>query len=421
MSNYVFVIDTKAQHGDPIHPAKARILLSQKKAAVFKRFPFTIILKEASEVKPIQAEIKLDPGSKVTGIAIVKNGLVIWAANLRHRGSKIKSDISTRKAVRRSRRQRKTRYRQARFLNRKRKKGWIAPSLKHRVLNVETWVSRIQKYVPVSKIIMELVKFDTQKMLSPEISGVEYQQGTLAGYEVREYLLEKFGRCCAYCDKKDVPLQIEHIHPKARGGGDRISNLTLSCDSCNQKKGTKSIDEFLKKDLTRAEKIKKTALAPLKDAAAVNTTRWKLFNTLKSILPTSTGTGGQTKYNRTRLGFDKDHYIDAACVGDVENLVFLTKKPLLITATGHGNRQMQANDEYGFPNKAARKVYNIGWKTGDIGTVHKNKGKSAGMSTGRVVVQNEKTLEVRIGKKRVSGKCSEFRKVHAKDGYKYNV
>lgn len=146
-----------------------------------------------------------------------------------------------------------------------------------------------------------------------------------------------------------------------------------------------------------------------------------MFKTLKSILPTSTGTGGQTKYNRTRLGFEKDHYIDAACVGNVETLVFLTKKPLLITATGHGNRQMRANDEYGFPNKAPRKVYNIGWKTGDIATITKSKGKNLGTSTGRVVVQNEKTLEVRIGKKRISGKCADFKKVHAKDGYRYDV
>ena len=158
--------------------------------------------------------------------AIVKNGFVIWGANLQHRGSKIKSDVATRRAVRRSRRQRKTRYRRSRFLNRLRKEGWLAPSLKHRVLNVETWVKRIQKYVPLSKRVMEFVNFDTQKMDNTEISGVEYQQGSLAGYEVREYLLEKFGRACAYCDKTDVQLQIEHIHPKVKGGSDRVSNLT---------------------------------------------------------------------------------------------------------------------------------------------------------------------------------------------------
>jgi 5-methylcytosine-specific restriction endonuclease McrA len=84
---------------------------------------------------------------------------------------------------------------------------------------------------------MELVKFDTQLMENPDISGIEYQQGELAGYEVREYLLEKWGRKCAYCSETDLPLQIEHIIPRSRGGSDRVSNLTLACEGCNRLKG----------------------------------------------------------------------------------------------------------------------------------------------------------------------------------------
>ncbi|CAK0764644.1 5-methylcytosine-specific restriction enzyme A [Gammaproteobacteria bacterium] len=87
-----------------------------------------------------------------------------------------------------------------------------------------------------------------QKMENPEISGVEYQQGTLEGYEAREYLLEKWARECAYCGKKDVPLNIDHIHPKARGGSNRISNLTLACHPCNEKKGSQDAKVFLAKD-----------------------------------------------------------------------------------------------------------------------------------------------------------------------------
>jgi 5-methylcytosine-specific restriction endonuclease McrA len=124
----------------------------------------------------------------------------------------------------------------------------------HRVLTIQTWVKRLCRYAPVTNVVMELVKFDTQKMQNPEIDGVEYQRGELAGYEVRQYLLEKWQRKCAYCDKQDIPLQIEHIHPRAKGGSDRVSNLTLSCERCNLKKGTKSVDEFLKKDRTRLEK-----------------------------------------------------------------------------------------------------------------------------------------------------------------------
>jgi hypothetical protein len=92
----------------------------------------------------------------------------------------------------------------------------------HRVLTIETWVERLCRYAPIAQIAMELVKLGTQKMQNLEISGVEYQQGELAGYEVREYLLEKSGRKCAYCDKEGVPLQVEHIHPRAKGGSNRV-------------------------------------------------------------------------------------------------------------------------------------------------------------------------------------------------------
>jgi len=230
--------------------------------------------------------------------------------------------------------------------------GWLAPSLMHRVLTIETWVKRLCRYAPITSIAMELVKFDTQALQNPEIDGVEYQQGELFGYEVREYLLEKWGRKCAYCDSEGGTLQIEHIHPRAKGGSNRVSNLTLSCERCNTKKGTKSIDEFLKKDASRLKHIKQQAKKPLKDAAAVNSTRWKLFHTLKDILLTTTGTGGRTKYNRVRFELPKQHWIDAACVGKVEKLNLLTTQPLRIKCTGWGTRQMCGTDKYGFPHLA---------------------------------------------------------------------
>jgi 5-methylcytosine-specific restriction endonuclease McrA len=98
--------------------------------------------------------------------------------------------------------------------------------------------------VPVKFISQELVRCNTQKMDNPKISGVEYQQGTLLGYEIREYLLDKWGREWAYCTDKDTPLQIEHIDPKANGGSNRISNLTLACQPCNEEKDRKSLVSF---------------------------------------------------------------------------------------------------------------------------------------------------------------------------------
>jgi 5-methylcytosine-specific restriction endonuclease McrA len=291
MQNHVFVIDTNKQPLNPIPPARARELLTKQKAAVFRMYPFTIILKRAVDnPNPKSLTIKLDPGSKFTGIAILDGESVIWAAELEHRGWQIKDSLESRRSLRRSRRNRKTRYRHSRFDNRKRSDGWLPPSLMHRVLTVETWVKRLCRYAPITQIAMELVKFDTQKMQNPEFDGVEYQQGELFGYEIREYLLEKWGRKCAYCDSLGVPLQVEHIHPRSKGGSNRVSNLTLSCERCNLKKGTKLVDELLKKDIPRLERVKQQAKQPLKDTAVVNSTRWALFRTLKNILPIVTGT-----------------------------------------------------------------------------------------------------------------------------------
>lgn len=140
--------------------------------------------------------------------------------------------------------------------------GWLPPSLEHRVLTIMTWVKRLIKFTPVSSIAVELVRFDTQKLESPEIPGIEYQLGELLGYEIREYLLEKWGSKCTYCSKENVPLQIEHIVAKAKGGSNRISNLCLACPKCNQKKGTKSIEHFLAKKPLLLKTIKSLAKLP---------------------------------------------------------------------------------------------------------------------------------------------------------------
>ena len=422
MQNYVFVLDTNKQPLNPITPRRARELLTKQKAAVFRMYPFTLILKHAVPQPQLKLlTVKLDPGSKVTGIAVLDGENVIWSAELEHRGWQIKNALEARRSLRRSRRNHKTRYRQPRFNNRKRKEGWLAPSLMHRVLTTETWIKRLCRYAPITQITMELVKFDTQKMQNPEIDGVEYQQGELAGYEVREYLLEKWGRKCAYCDKEGVPLQIEHIYPRAKGGSNRVSNLTLSCERCNLKKGTKSVDEFLKKDASRLEKIKRQAKQPLKDAAAVNTTRWALFRTLENILLTKTGTGGQTKYNRTRLELPKEHWIDAACVGEVKKLNLLTQQPLRIKTTGWGTRQMCGTDKYGFPIRhRGRKQVHFGFRTGDIVKAIVTSGKKVGEYVGRVLCRQTGSFDIATKMGRVAGISYRFcTPIHKKDGYSY--
>ena len=261
----VLVVDQERRPCAPVHPGRARHLLTRGRAAVFRRYPFTLILREgerAEESAPLR--MKIDPGSKTTGLAVVNDatGQVVWAADLAHRGEQVKARLDQRRACRRSRRQRHSRYRPPRFLNRRRSSGWLPPSLESRISNVLTWVERLHRFAPIGALSLELVKFDTQLLQNAEISGVEYQQGELAGYEVREYLLEKWGRKCAYCKAANVPLQIEHIVPKGRHGSNRVSNFTRACKPGNDAKGTRPAAEF------GYPAIQQLARAPLRDAAA---------------------------------------------------------------------------------------------------------------------------------------------------------
>lgn len=417
MNNYVFVLDTTKKPLDPVHPAQARKLLSQGKAVVFRRYPFTIILKtEVKQPKVNQYQLKIDPGSKVTGLALLQNNNVIWAAELTHRGSLIKDKLESRAQCRRGRRNRKTRYRKVRFLNRTKPTGWLTPSLLHRVLTTMTWVKRLIKYCPITQIVQELVRFDTQALQNPEICGAEYQQGELFGYEVREYLLNKWGRKCAYCGKENTPLQVEHIKAKAKGGTNRVSNLTLSCEPCNKKKGTKEIEDFLKGKPDLLARIKAQAKAPLKDASAVNSTRWALFNALKLLgLEIKVGTGGRTKYNRVRLGLPKTHWIDAACVGETGELKLLTLNPLMIKCRGQGGRQKAAVNKHGYPVRYNPLKPIKGWFTGDIASFNRKIGRLTPRSNGRfyITLPNKEVVNIK------PTEIGSIKAIHKRDGYEY--
>lgn len=422
MQNRVFVLDSRERPLSPCHPARARQLLRAGKAVVYRRYPFTIILKDEKDgamVQPIR--LKIDPGSKTTGLALVlfgQNGQkVVWAAELAHRGEQIKAKLLKRRQIRRSRRTRNLRYRPARFLNRKRKEGWLPPSLQSRVGNIDTWVERLRKWAPITDLSLELAKFDTQRMENPNIVGVEYQRGTLFESDVWEYLLEKWGRKCAYCGVEGIPLEKEHIVPRTRGGSNRISNLCPACEDCNRRKGDQTAAEFgYPKILVEAKK-------PLKDAAALNATRWKTFGMLKKTeLLLEIGTGARTKYNRKRQGYPKAHWIDAACVGELGDDVYLdpNMQILRITAMGRGSRQMCQMDRFGFPRTRPKirhkKVH--GFATGDIvqATVPVHL-KTGGIHVGRVTIRGNGSFGVAD----VDGiNWKYFRLIHKNDGYEYS-
>lgn len=435
----VYVLD---KHGKPLMPCtekRARLLLQRGRARVHRVMPFVIRLvdKKAEDCAFQPLRIKLDPGSKTTGFALVRDIVVVDAASgevrresavlnlieLTHRGRQISEALTARSAMRRRRRSANLRYRAPRFLNRGNKqRGWLAPSLQHRINTTLSWVARLQRWAPVTALSSELVKFDLQKLETPEISGIEYQQGTLFGYEVREYLLEKWGRKCAYCDGHDVPLQIEHIHAKANGGGNRISNLTLACEACNQKKAAKPVEVFLKKDPVRLARILAQAKKPLKDATAVNATRWALVNAIKETgLPVETASGGQTKFNRTRLTVPKTHALDAACVGNLQTLTGWQKPTLVIKCTGRGSYQRTRLDKFGFPRGHLTRQKRIqGFQTGDMVRALVTKGKKAGTYVGRVAVRASGSFNIQTGSEVVQGISHKHcRVIQRADGYGY--
>ena len=401
----VFVLDNQGKALMPCTEKRARLLLERARARVHRLVPMVIRLVDrqasCSRLQPLR--LKLDPGSKTTGLALVRHSEQVAAVSgeiqaavsvlnlfeLVHRGRQISEALTARRQMRRRRRN-NLRLRAPRFLNRGGDKtGWLAPSLQHRVDTCMAWVKRIQRWAPVQAISSELVRFDMQKLQNPEIDGLEYQQGTLFGYELREYLLEKWGRQCAYCDAKDLPLQIEHIRAKATGGSNRASNLTLACGGCNQKKAARSIQEFVTKDPKRLASILAQARLPLRDAAAVNATRWALANALKGTdLPIELATGGRTKFNRCTLGLPKTHALDAACVGAMGAIKDWQRPTLTVKATGRGSYQRTRLDRFGFPRGyLMRKKRVHGFGTGDMVRAEVPNGVKAGIHTGRVAVR----------------------------------
>ena len=576
----VAVIDTEKRPLEPCHPAVARRLLKQGEAAIWRRYPFTIILKKAvpkEEVVTKSYTLSWDPGSRTSGIAVVsESGDIVYAAELHHRGQQIKRNLQERSGFRRGRRTRNLRHRPARWANRSRKSpvlednvwkykraddeqdtskdssrtknkfvrvsraqlqdkryrwtrianrvrkkftpemtnaelgsltkdelihhvliriknanrdelqsktqgylrdllksklknipptryrwkrerighkhraenGWVAPSLMSRVFNLETWTRRLCKVYPISQLAIEENKFDLQLLENPDIHGIEYQQGTLHGREIREYLLELTGRKCAYCGKKHTRLHVEHIIPKAVRVDNRPSNLTMACKDCNEKKGKlhgPELEEKLGPDF--AKKVKSAARKSeqglgLSDAAAINTIRWKLFETLKATgLPVISGTGGKTAYHRSRAGLPKTHYYDAASVAAVP------KQPkslqvAIIEAKGHGRR---VNLEYTFgcsPPKPGKKPKFPGFRQKSLTLSHtngfakfdhvemvkKNGTKYKGVirnfdttPTGKPQKLRVEYFAPEVKDSRKTGNITEIHRLQKRDGYSYGM
>ena len=432
----VFVLDKEGLALMPCTEKRARLLLQRKRARVHRLTPFVIRLvdRQVADCSFQPLRVKIDPGSNHTGLALVrdaeqtdtatgavKSGVVVLNLfELVHRGRQISEALTSRRAMRRRRRG-NLRHRAPRFRNRTRSKGRLAPSLQHRVITTLAWVKRLQRWTPVAELSVELVRFDMRALPDPDIEGAQYQQGTPAGYEVREYLLEKWGRKCAYCEAAGVPLQIEHIHPKARGGSNRISNLTLACQKCNTAKGALPV-EFFVTNKPRLLRILSQLKRPLKDAAAVNSTRNALVTALQATgLPVETASGGRTKYNRTQLGVPKTHALDAVCVGALNFVEDWNRPTLVIKCTGRGSYQRTRLNKYGFPSGLLMRIKRIkGFATGDLVRAEVPSGKNAGVHVGRAAIRATGKFNIQTDKDVAQGVSYRYcTLLQRADGYGY--
>jgi len=338
------VLNMRGEPLMPTIPAKARHLIKQGKAKVLKRKPFVIQLTIATGETRQDITLGIDAGYSKVGFSATteKQELVSGELTLRKDIPKL---IEQKMNYRRTRRN-KLWHRKPRFDNRTRKDGWLAPSIQHKLNTHIRLIEKIKKWFPITNTVIEVANFDTQKMQNPEISGIEYQQGELQGYEVREYLLDKWGRKCVYCNKKNIPLEVEHIIPKSRGGSSRVSNLIISCRKCNLKKGSQTAEEF------GFSKIQKQAKESLKSTVFMNIVRKMLVEQVNA----KETFGYITKYGRIINDLEKSHVNDAFVISNGFNQERC--KPFTVTQSRRNNRSIQMNRK-GYKPSIRRKRYKL--------------------------------------------------------------
>ena len=352
------------QHGKPLMPTtrlgKVYRLLKTQKAHIVSYEPFTIQLDYEPDTHIIQPmTLGVDSGAIHSGYSVANEHREYYNSEVTARDD-ISKRLSDRRMYRRNRRSRKTRYRKPRFNNRKnKKKGWLPPSLTQKVAVQLNEIDHLHRYFPIEKIIIEIAEFDIQKIKNPDISGIEYQQGTLQGYNIRNYLLEKHNRKCFYCGKTVSKFEVEHMTPRTRGGSDRIDNLTLSCHDCNQKKNTLTAEEFIQQTLSAKKAAAKLKQLPnekrlFKYMSYMNATRWTLYNAIDEKYPNVEMTYGYiTKYNRIQAGLPKAHHIDAKCITGFATVPSIDQTVIKIKMRRHNRQLHRATFNKGHIRRAA--------------------------------------------------------------------
>ena len=309
----VFTINKHGERLMPCKPSKARKLLRYGKAKIINHNPFTIQLLYGSSGYKQPINLGIDLGAKYVGIAITSKNSVLAKGEIELRQD-VKLLLETRKIYRRSRRNRKTRYRPARFLNRvnSKKKGWLPPSILSRIDNTFMWIDKFTNLLPNPKVSIEVGKFDVAKMINPKIGGVDYQKGQTYGYyDTRYFVFARDSYTCQVCKKKDKILQTHHIKYVSKGGSNRADNLITVCTDChtseNHKKGGILYDWMIK-----SKKVKS-----YKEATFMNIIRQRVFSKYPNAIITY---GSVTTPKRKELGLEKTHYNDAIAISGIESI-----------------------------------------------------------------------------------------------------
>ena len=358
-NTHVPVIDASGQPLAPCHPARARKLLRNGRAVPHHRHDIFGIRLVDKTVPPDQihrATLAINPGAEHTGLALMRQSdtgyrKVLLTLQIDHRGKQVKHRMEQRRNYRKARRSR-LRHREPRFLNRKRPDGWLPPSVKSRLANTITWITRLQELVAVDVVVVETMQFDIQRLANPDIRGVEYQQGPLYQNTLRGFVYHRDGGKCQYCGKrpgKDNPLTLDHIVPRAAGGTDRPDNITTACRRCNIAKGDQPVEQFLSRRPAVLARIRAQLKKPLASATHLNVIIPSLLRHLKGEgHAVREWDAAATAANRKLHRIDKSHTNDAALLGYCTAVTNLPA-PLVFKATGHGRRQRMTPDKYGTP------------------------------------------------------------------------
>ena len=329
--------------------------------------------------------------------------------------------MDSRRAVRQKRRSRNTRYRPARFLNRTRPQGWLAPSVKSRANNVINFIKKYKKLINIDKVMIENVSFDTAQMTSnTKLWGNNYQQGPLYQNKLRSFIFNRSDGKCVYCGAKAT--EIDHAIPRSSGGTNSVHNLVASCRACNQMKSNLTLKAFGKKMNRDYSHLEPKKLP--RDAAIVQSVRnYMVKEITKLVSNTTIYDAWMTKYNRDSLGLPKEHYYDALSVGEIpNNFNFLTDKILMISAQGRGSRQMCRVDKYGFPRTSAKASKSVnGFQTGDMVKAIVPNGSKAGEYLGKVAVRSSGRFNIKTKNGLIKDIRYKYcRLVQRGDGYSYS-